>query len=218
MKQADRLWNEVPLLKLGFPFLLGIALGLVYPDISYAAYGAVTVVMVSIIAIRFVALRLLFLLSVFVLSGYLISTAATERLDESHVVHSIDISSESRDTLTLEVLEKPQQRDRSVKLLCQVRSRFVDEQWSRSSGRILLYLANSRKSASVKQGDVLTIVTQVEPTRDWMIEDFDYGALLERRQIHVRAIADSAHFETIGHRATWRSAFIEWSETAGRPL
>ncbi len=192
-------WNKYPFLRLVMAFSVGIVLGGHLTSLRpVMVFGVMTgLLLVEALLIRFrksyrrLWISGILMLMLFVLAGYL-RTRALE-------VGEVPDASVSEGYYLATVSELPTERDRSVRVLLELRG-FLEEDGERPiAGKVMAYLEKTDAALELDYGEMLAFRAPIEAVAPPLNpEEFDYRTYLLRRGVAGRVYLKGGDWLAVG--------------------
>jgi len=196
----DYTWKRAPLLRLLPPFVAGILLA-AYLPVSIPIPFLICLILLGILAgvtffrnlhdkyaLRWVHGGAVYLL--LIAFGYLLCIGHVAHYDKGHILHHLDAG-----MLEAEVVNAPQEKERSVKTIVEVRQLSSKEAAAQVQGKVLLYLEKDERALKLQHGDKFLFQSKlnfiVPPQNPG---EFDYRQYLSFHQIYVQSYAKSTQW------------------------
>jgi competence protein ComEC len=131
---------------------------------------------------------------IFILSGYLLTSLKMENSLNENLA-------EYQGYVVGKVSDDPSYTTASVKLNIDIEAIKTNEEWYKTSGKTLLYLAEDEKSQHIKSGDYLIFSPQLSEIENrGNPAEFDYKKYLSYNMIHTSDYLQSDEWEFFGDR------------------
>jgi competence protein ComEC len=211
-------WNQAPFARLIFPLIAGVIMGIEY-SVDYALmYLVLAALLLTILftGLGRIPLRLVSLgywqatlVYTFVFAGGWAITDASEDIRRpTHFSYTI---SPAGTYLNTRVIEPPQPRDNSIRMVVQVEQVLDGDATTRSEGRLLVYLQKDSSAHFPEYGDQVLIQARVQPIELTMNPgQFDYKRHLRNKHIHHQCFARTEDWKIVatgGGNPLYRNAF-----------
>ncbi len=201
----NRFWNNIPFVRILFPLIGGILFEIFSP-VKIPHPVIVSVVSISILLSLYLFRKSiqryrhrwfygLILNTTMILLGVALTYLNTQTNQPSHYSHSINDS----EYYLVRLTDYPVVKERSVKLVARVMASQVNQEWSKSSGKLLLYCKKDSTAPELIYGDVLVIkntLREIVPTQNPY--EFDYKRYLRFHQIYHNAYLKTGEWELTG--------------------
>jgi len=187
-------WNKAPLIRPLISFITGILLALTIPYFCNNTYIFVFIsVFIILILQLYFSYKYEWLLGLIinitlVLLGYQLTITHNEKLSPEHF---LNFKSNS-EYAYVHITQAPVKKDKSIKVIAEVRAIKRDNKWQPTKGKILLYLQKDEQSNTICYGDNLitkTHFTELQPPHN--PHQFNYKKYLSYRNIYHQAFLKS---------------------------
>lgn len=197
-------WNKYPFLRLIIALSVGIVLGGHDATLSPSHGVLLLLVLLGVVQLlirylksyRFRWIKGVVMLMAFVLVGYLRARTSDVTTRETYFK---TVVAEQEGYYLARVCEVPTEKEKTVKMLLEMRGFRSDDKEVAVSGKILAYLEKTEASLELHYGDVLAFPTPVEevpPPKN--PEEFDYRDYLLRRGITGSVYLKESTWQLVG--------------------
>ena len=155
--QEKYIWNQIPLFRVLWPFILGVLIGIFYPIINVAISAGITFSLVLLIIISIKKARAHWVITLpllVILGGYCLTVLNTERLNPNHYSQN-EVGKTDWIVGTLQA--DPIERARSVKAELRLEHHSYLGDTTALLGDILIYFEKDSHSLNLRFGDRLVL-------------------------------------------------------------
>jgi len=201
--------NKIPLIRFLLPFIGGIIsvvhLGFNASTLLYLFSGVFfTFILLLLIKKLNANYKFRWLFGVFIYSCFFLGGATLTALKVQNSEVSIQpLKAESSQFIIAEVIEPPQIKDRSVKVILKVKGIKNNNNWNSSSGKVIIYLQKDSLANFISLGDIISFEPKLEnvpPPKN--PNEFDYRNYLSYHLIHQQAFLRSNNWKIIQKAST----------------
>lgn len=201
--------NKIPLIRLLIPFVIGI-IASVYLDLT-ASYCLYSFVGAFFILLLFVLIKKIntnykwrWLFGVFIYSCFFLAGASLTALKIQNSKTAINpLKTEENQFIIAEVIDPPQIKERTVKVILNVKGVRNKNNWNSSSGKVIVYLQSDSLSKAIELGDIISFEPRLEnvpPPKN--PNEFDYRNYLSYHLIYQQAFLRSNNWKTVKKAST----------------
>ncbi len=196
------IWNTIPFVRLLLAFLAGLLLAIYFealPNLHWLFF------LIPPLAYSFFYYRLQLnyrlrylkgipILLFFFLFGIKLVQLHTEINFEDHYAQKVI------DYYLVKITEPPKKKSNTLKIIGEVIEVRQQQQWIKTSGKILIYLAKEKSSLQLKYGDILLCNSKIEATPAPKNPfEFNYKKYLAFQQIYYQTYIDSKSWVFTNH-------------------
>ncbi len=199
----DKLAEEIrkyPFVRLLIPFILGIITALHLSLDTVILYFVFVLVILTWIILQFrktYATEIhkgILITVIFLVSGYLLTTLKMEGSKNENLT-------DYNGYIVGKVSDDPSRTAASLKLNVDIEAIKINEDWHKTSGRTLLYLAEDERTGLVKSGDYIIFSPQLSEIENrGNPAEFDYKRYLSYNMIHTSDYLQSDQWEFFGDK------------------
>jgi competence protein ComEC len=193
--QEKYIWNQIPLFRVLWPFILGVLIGIFYPfiDAAISAGIAFSLMLLIIISIKKARARWVITLPLLViLAGYCLTVLNTQRLNPNHYSQN-EVGKTDWIIGTLQA--DPIERARSVKAELRLEHLSYLGDTTPLLGDVLIYFEKDSHSMNLRFGDHLVLngnLNEISGPRNPC--EFDYKQYLRMHQIESQIYVRSGQW------------------------
>lgn len=200
------MWNKAPFIRLIIPFIAGIVLGVEFDLPNSIHWGLIAVCSLFLLFSAlygggvFQGFRTgragLIVLPFMVSAGWFLTDSSEDIRHPSHFSHQY----QAEDLVVVRVLDPPEPRERTVKMLTEVTYVLKDSTDKYpADGKLLVYLQQSDSLELPEYGDVLLLsgeIKEVPPPSN--PSQFNYKRHLKNKHIHHQVFVQTDHWKNLG--------------------
>lgn len=164
------IWNQAPFVRLLLPFLIGIICAVYFP-FQALSVKYITALLLVLLTITALVPQLNFsykktwvfgalLNTILFLLAYQLTIINTEKFDSTHYTH---YSAENPQYAFIRITEPYQEKEKSLKVVAEIKSIKQNGEWLNTSGKAMMYLKKDSNSLKINYGDELIINTTFKP-------------------------------------------------------
>ena len=199
------IWNQVPFIRFLFPFILGICLSQILPELKAAVFWVTAVaclVFVLLNAVRTFQISFSYqwvhgaLINVLLCCfGFTLTISHSTLHSSKHFSQFID---DEKQTIFMEVLKPISIKDNSVQVHVEIQQVHLGSRWVRTLGKGIIYLEKETSGCPLEVGDQwLAFVNLEEVASPRNPGAFDYAKYLSRSDIYYSAYASSSSWKLV---------------------
>lgn len=200
------MWNQAPFVRLLLPFLAGILFGVYYPIhnplISYSilVFAVIIITTTRIAKLNFSYKKSwlfgLCLNTFLFLIAYQITLVNTEIYEVNHYTKH---TTEENQLAQIRVTEPYQEKDKSLKMVVEVKAIKNNGKWVNTSGKAMAYIKKSERSLNINYGDELIIQASFkEIPQPQNPGEFNYKRFLAFHNVYNQIYVQSESFVNTG--------------------
>ncbi|HEU4718642.1 MAG TPA: ComEC/Rec2 family competence protein [Bacteroidia bacterium] len=205
---------RIPLLRLVIPFCAGIVFSYSFHPAPSVPVFALAAVLVSVALLLFPqvrkrTLRLVGMEGLLVSAGMFFAGAALTEIKLGQVL-SADRKEHNLLAVVFRITEEPVVKERSVKVVAEIRYTKDSSGWKAASGKMLAYIRRDPEAEKLRYGDVLLVNASPQETEAPKNPgEFDYRSWLLRQGISEQLFAAQDHWKLLRNDGNWfRSAAL----------
>jgi competence protein ComEC len=200
------MWNQAPFVRLLLPFLAGILFGVYYPIHNpLISYSILVFAIIIITTTRIAKLNFsykkswlfgLCLNTFLFLIAYQITLLNTEIYEVNHYTKH---TTEENQLAHIRVTEPYQEKDKSLKMVVEVKAIKNNGKWVNTSGKAMAYIKKSERSLNINYGDELIIQSSFkEIPQPQNPGEFNYKRFLAFHNVYNQIYVQSESFVNTG--------------------
>ncbi|MDD5570489.1 MAG: ComEC/Rec2 family competence protein [Bacteroidales bacterium] len=195
-------WNQVPLLRLLIPFIIGIYSAIQFNK-DYPAFKFL-LILIFLFLLFFTFLKKLkygkqwiygFLLnSAIFFSGYLITISDIEISDKSHFSKQM----QKPEMAVGRVIKPVVIKEKTVKVIAEIEEIYNKNHWQNCEGKVILWIKKDSASEKIEYGDLLllnSVFSEIKLPQN--PEEFNYKRYLSFRNIYHQAYIKNSQWKLI---------------------
>lgn len=196
--------NKIPLLRFLFPFVAGI-IAAVYLNFSTSYYLSTFATFFLLLLIALFIKKIssnykyrwifgILIYSCFFLAG---ASLTSQKIQSSKIAIN-PLKTDSNQSIIAKVIEPPQIKERTVKVILNVKGIRNNKSWNSSTGKVIIYLQKDSLSNQIGLGDIISFEPKLEnvpPPKN--PNEFDYRNYLSYHLIYQQAFLRSNNWRTI---------------------
>ncbi len=193
--------NRIPLLRLLIPFIIGIV-GVVYLQPNtyniLIIFGICFVVYITLLLIKSLNanFKLRWLYGTLLYTNFLLAGACLTSLKYSSPNNSITANDDA--LLIGEIVEVPQVKEKTVKVILELKGIKQKEDWIASEGKVITYIQNDSSSTKLNVGNVISFEPKLEDVpAPKNPNEFDFRKYLSYHLIHQQAFLRSNNWSLV---------------------
>jgi competence protein ComEC len=196
--------NKTPLLRLLIPFIGGI-ITTVYLSLNsiYLLYSFLTcfIIFLSLLLLKKLSVNYKFrwLFGVLIYCNFFLAGASLTSLKiETSKTDIQPLKTDNQQFIIAKVIEPPQIKERTVKIILNVKGVKNNKDWNSSSGKVIIYLQKDSLSNHISLGDIISFEPKLEdvpPPKN--PNEFDYRNYLSYHLIYQQAFLRSNNWKVI---------------------
>jgi len=211
-------WNQAPFLRLILPLIAGVIAGIEYSIPLPLMLGILLplLLLTIVVCLRRLPLNMLgyggirgiLVYSLMFFGGWALTDASEDIRSDSHFSR-VALAKEA--DLYVRIIEPPQPKERSLKMVVQVENVARNGEWVPTTGRMLLYFQKDSSVTMPRYGDYLYVhanIQEIEEPRN--PAQFDYQRHLRNKHIHHQSFVKSGawiYAEVSGGNPLYHFAF-----------
>ena len=193
--QEKYIWNQIPLFRVLWPYILGVLIGIFYPFVVPAIASGLALSLIIIFILVFEKARknwVVLLPVIVVLAGYCIAVLNTEGLNPNHYTQQ-DL--DQTDWIVGTLQTDPIERSRSVKAELRLEHASHMRDTTALLGDVLIYFEKDERLKTLRYGDRLVLngnLNEISGPKN--PGEFDYRRYLKMHQIESQIYVSSGHW------------------------
>jgi competence protein ComEC len=193
--QEKYIWNQIPLFRVLWPYILGVLIGIFYPFVVSAIASGLALSLIIIFILVFEKARknwVVLLPVIVVLAGYCIAVLNTEGLNPNHYTQQ-DL--DQTDWIVGTLQTDPIERSRSVKAELRLEHASHMRDTTALLGDVLIYFEKDERLKTLRYGDRLVLngnLNEISGPKN--PGEFDYRRYLKMHQIESQIYVSSGHW------------------------
>ena len=194
--------NSLPLLRLLFPFVVGIVLAIYLPTTSFYPlfiFGTLFISFLSLVSIRKInnkySLRWFFGILIhlnLIVGGYALTCFNNE-------VKTVNLNTQlTNQYLIAEITEPIVVKENSVKIILAIQGIKTQQKWESAEGKAIVYLQKDSNSIHLQMNDVISFEPKLKNvSAPQNPHEFDYRRYLAYHLIHQQAYLSSSNWKLL---------------------